>query len=106
MNRKTAKEGRRPLPEWLAVRLDIPPDLVSGGFRVELRGRHALTVHGCIRIGAYTPEEITLAVRGGDVIISGERMVCPSYLAGAVGIDGRIDCIRLTGENGEGRREE
>ena len=37
---------RRRLPEWLAVRLDLPPDILSGGMRAELRGRNLLTVQG------------------------------------------------------------
>lgn len=88
-------KDKRPLPEWLAVRLDLPPDLFDGGFRAELRGRSSLTVHGVRRIAVYTPERIVLAVKGGNVTIAGQRLVCTSYLAGAVGIDGHIDSLSV-----------
>ena len=86
---------RRPLPEWLAVRLDLPPDLLEGGFRAELRGRSSLTVHGVRRIAVYTPERIVLTVKGGGVTVAGQRLICTSYLAGAVGIDGHIDSLSV-----------
>ena len=104
-NAGTPREARRPLPEWLAVRLDVPPDLLAGGFRVELRGRSSATVHGCLRIGTYTPERITLTVRGGAVTVCGQRLECTSYLAGAVGIDGQIEGILLKNDDGEGRTD-
>lgn len=95
-NRPTAEKApRRPLPEWLAVRLDVPADLLSGGFRADLRGRNSLTVHGVRRILAYSPERIVLALREGSLSVCGERLTCASYLAGAVGIDGHIRVISL-----------
>lgn len=97
----TSHEGRRPVPEWLAVKLDFPPDVLCGGMRVELRGRNALTVHGCHRILTYTPCMIRLALTGCILRISGERLICQSYLAGAVGVDGRIDTLHFESEEDE-----
>ena len=114
MNRRSSNEKgepdapdrtRTPLPEWLAVRLDLPPDLFAGGFRAELRGRHSLTVHGVRRIALYTPERITLTVKGGDVTVAGQRLICTSYLAGAVGIDGHIDSLTVGDGQTEGEAE-
>ena len=97
-----ARDGadRCPLPEWLAVHLDVPADLFGGGLRLDLRGRHTLTVHGCCRIVDYTPTEIRLALRDAVLSVVGVRLICTSYIAGAVGIEGRIDAIRF--EDGEG----
>ncbi len=92
--------GRCPLPEWLAVHLDVPADLFDGGLRLDLRGRHTLTVHGCCRILDFTPAEIRLALRDCALSVRGARMICTSYLAGAVSIEGRIDGICF--EDGEG----
>ena len=84
---------RCPLPEWLAVHLDVPADLFDGGLRLDLRGRHTLTVHGCCRILDYSPAEIRLALRDAVLSVGGVRLVCTSYLAGAVSIEGHIDRI-------------
>ncbi len=87
---KSTAHGGIPLPEWLSVRLDIPADLSSGGIRLDLRGRHTLTVHGCRQILDFTPCCIRLALPACDLIVEGERLTCTSYLAGAVGIEGCI----------------
>ena len=90
---------KRSLSEWLAVRLDIPTDTIADGFRLDMRGRHTLTVHGCKSILDYSPREIRLALKDMTLTIGGYRLVCTSYLAGAVGIDGCICFLRL--EDGE-----
>ena len=81
----------RPIPEWLAVKLDFPPDVLSGGMRVELQGRNSLLVHGCRKILHYTPEALHLLMKGCVLCIEGERLICHTYLAGAVGVDGLIN---------------
>lgn len=101
--KKSGDHPRRSAPEWMAVHLDFPPDVWEGGLRLELRGRNALTVHGCRRILDYRPEEIRLAVKNAVLSVRGERLICTSYLAGAVSIDGRIDAMIFDpdGEGGE-----
>ncbi len=108
-NGKPGKRGaepgdRRPLPEWLAVRLDLPPDILSGGMRVELRGRNLLTVHGCRRILTYTPTCIRLEMKGAVLSVRGRRLGCTSYLAGAVCVDGLVESLAFE-DGGEGRPE-
>ncbi len=98
MKHPPAKKSTRTLPEWLSVCLDIPSD-VQDGIRIDLRGRHTLTVHGCRRIVDFSPTEIRLALPNTHLVIGGERLICTSYLAGAVGIEGCICCIRF--EDGE-----
>lgn len=82
--------GRRPFSEWLAVKLDIPADLTGGGLRLDMRGRHSLTVHGCQRILDFTPSEVRLAVKDSTLTVKGCRLICTSYLAGAVSVEGYI----------------
>lgn len=89
---------RRPLTEWLAVKLDIPADTLTDGLRLDMRGRNTLTVHGCTGILDYSPCEIRLALRDGVLSVSGQRLICTSYLAGAVGIDGCICALRFEDE--------
>ncbi|MBQ3507160.1 MAG: YabP/YqfC family sporulation protein [Clostridia bacterium] len=96
----TETEGeKRPLTEWLAVKLDVPADTLSGGIRLDMRGRNTLTVHGCTRILDYSPCEIRLACHEFSLTICGQRLICTSYLAGAVGIDGCICSLQF--EDGE-----
>ncbi len=97
MKHPPAKKSARTLSEWLSVCLDIPSD-VGDGIRIDLRGRHTLTVHGCRRILDFAPTEIRLALPDTTLVIAGERLICTSYLAGAVGVEGCICCIRFEDE--------
>ena len=98
---ESLRHEHRPLPEWLAVKLDFPPDMFEGGMRLELRGRNSLLVHGCRRILHYAPEEMRLKMKSCVLCIKGERLICHSYLAGAVGIEGKIDGICFCEEAAE-----
>ena len=86
-------DAHRPIPEWLAVKLDFPPDVLQGGMPIDIRGRHSVSVHGCRRILYYGSEAIHLGMKDCVVRITGARLVCTSYLAGAVGVEGRIDSV-------------
>ena len=81
---------KRGLSEWLAVKLDIPADITEGGLRLDMRGRHTLTVHGCRKILDFNPDEVRLAVKDCVLTVKGKRLICTAYLAGAVGVEGYI----------------
>ncbi len=95
-----AENERRSLSEWLSLKLDIPSDLADG-MRIELRGRHTLLLHGCCGILTYTPTEMRFRLSDGELRVTGARLVCHSYLAGAVGVEGRIDGLFLLEEGHE-----
>ena len=91
--------SERSLAEWLAVKLDVPSDVLEGGLRIHLRGRHSMTVHGCCRILDFTPEEIRLKLKDCILCVQGCRLICTAYLAGAVGVEGSIASLHF--EEGE-----
>ena len=99
MKHSLQNKSKPPLSEWLAVHFDFPADLSSGGLRLDLRGRNSLTVYGCRRIVDFSPTEIRLAMGSCDLLVEGERLLCTSYLAGAVGIEGCI--CRMAFSEGE-----
>lgn len=89
--------AKRSLTEWVSTRFDIPADLVSGTGTVELRGRNNLTIRGCRRILKYSPTEMCFRMRGDCLTVRGKRLVCTSYLWGAVVIDGEVDSLSFDG---------
>lgn len=94
MEKKQARrEERGTWKERLCQRLDVPPDLFPGEGLVEIRGRNAVSIRGCGKILLYTPEEIRVGLKRGCLRIEGKRLICTSYHAGAVGIDGFIDRV-------------
>jgi len=95
-DKKTSRQSageRAYLPEWLVKHLDFPPDVLHGGMRIEVRGRELLLVEGCCQIVVYTPTLVKLRMRHCVVVIEGERMLCHSYLSGAVGLEGVIRAV-------------
>ena len=90
MSKNNEKKGKATLLEFLSVKAELPSDALAGETRIELRGRNLLFVQGCRRILKYSPELISLEVKGDSVSIAGERLVCTSYHAGGVSVEGRI----------------
>ena len=89
---------KRSLAEWASAKLDIPADIFPGAGTLELRGRNTLTLRGCRHILKYSPEEMRFQMNKDRLTVTGKRLVCTSYLCGAVVIDGRIDSVSFEGE--------
>ncbi len=70
--------------------LDVPADLLRGGCYMELRGQSELYLQGCRRIDVYSSENIVLRLRRGCVRVKGCRLICTSYHAGRIVINGWI----------------
>lgn len=91
--RNSPGESRPSLLERLAVQFDVPSDVLNGGIRLDMRGRNTLMVYGCTRILDFSPCEIRLSLKDCMLVVGGERLICTSYLAGAVGIEGFIRSV-------------
>ena len=93
--------GKQPFAKRLGCFLDIPTDLLCGGCYLEMRGQSDLHLQGCRRIAAYADDEIVLRLRRGWVRVRGHRLVCASYHAGKLVINGWITGIDFSGTEGE-----
>ncbi len=100
MSNKREKEGKRGLIEFLSTVSELPADALAGEVRVELRGKNQLFITGCRRILKYSSEHMMLSVKGDILNVSGERLICTSYCAGTVTIDGSIRSVYF-GEEAE-----
>ena len=91
---KESPEVTKPtLKEKLCRRFDIQPDIFSGESMIEIRGKNSVCVRGGCYILVYRPEEIVLAFKDHNLVIRGERLICTSYNASAVIVDGHIRCV-------------
>ena len=91
MSRKgSEKNEKRGLVEFLTVKTGLPCDILTGDFRIELRGRNQLYLHGCRRIIKYSTEEMKLAAAAFSVCVTGKRLICSAYYGGTVCIEGHI----------------
>ena len=89
------KKNRGGLREFLSVKTELPSDLLCGGFRLEVRGRNQIFLTGCRRILKYSSEEMIMSVKGFSVSVRGERLVCSTYHAGNISIDGFVKSVNF-----------
>lgn len=87
----TKKKKAGTFAERISAKYDIQPDLLTGGCRLELRGRSSLAVGGCRGIVEYSPQNIKLRLRDSFLSVSGEHLCCDSYTCGEILISGRIN---------------
>ena len=90
------KQKRSPLAKMAAM--SLPSDALWGEVRLEMRGRSTLLLSGCRRIIKYTPQEITLGVKGFFVSIAGAGLICTTYHYGSVTVEGLICSISFEEE--------
>ena len=96
-NKTSACEEKCTLPARVSRFLDVPSDMLLGGCYLEMHGQNHLRLQGCKRILCYTSEEIVLGLRRGRVRIRGRDLVCISYHAGWVIIEGWVCGVDLQG---------
>lgn len=92
-----SKENKRTLVEYLSVKAELPSDALIGETRIELRGRNILFIGGCRRILKYSPTLIAVEVKGDCVVVKGERLICTSYHAGNISVEGFISSLSFGG---------
>ena len=96
MSRDRSKSNKKSdLIEYLSVKVSLPSDILSGGFRLEVRGRNSAICFGCRRILKYTPKMIVVASRDFSIGVSGQRLDCTAYHEGAICIEGLIENIEF-----------
>ena len=86
------------LGERLSRSLDIPPDVLPGSSLITIHGRSALTLSGSSSIILYTPEEIRLSTKRGALSVKGKALVCISYNAAEITVEGRINSVSFEEE--------
>ena len=101
--KKRDNGNKRTVVERLVGDYDLPPELLCGGCFIEIRGRNSVTVRGCRRIVRYTPESVVLRMHKNTVEVTGKRLTCITYLAGAVIVEGMVDSVGFVkgGERGD-----
>ncbi len=98
MSKNEQKSRKRGIVEYLSVKAELPSDALAGEVRIELRGRSSLFLSGCRRIASYSPELVLLRIKGGNVGVFGNDLICTSYHSGTVSIDGQIESVRFLEE--------
>ena len=79
--------------EFVCKSLDIQPDVFVNDTLIEIRGRNKLTVRGGGKMLSYSPDEIRLLLKKGELRIEGKRLFCGSYSKGFIEIDGLINSV-------------
>lgn len=93
------KQGKLDCLRWSAERF-------VGGDTAVLRGEEAAIVYGCCRILKYEETRVCLARRNGRISVWGEGLLCTSFSAGTVTVEGRILGMRCCHTDCDGCEEE
>ena len=93
--RRSEKEDKLKFSERMCRALDIEPDVLFGSSLIEIRGQGAVTISGSGKILDYTDEEIRIALKKGAVVINGKHLICASFCAGKVRIEGRVKSVKF-----------
>ncbi len=101
IKKHTGSRKQKGIVEFLSTKAELPSDILSGDFRIEMRGRNTLFIQGCRRILKYSPCLMEIAVKDLAVEVIGERLICSTYHDGTVSIDGYINTVNI--HNGEER---
>lgn len=105
-NQNKNKQRKNRFFEYLTEKAELPADLLAGEFRIELRGRNTVFLHGCRRILKYSQNEMIMAAKGFSVSIRGDRLVCSAYHDGTVSIDGYICGVEFDPAEKRGEEKE
>ena len=87
------KDKKERLGELICKKLDMTPDLLPHGHRVDIRGGGTVTVSGCGNILLYTKNEIRVSLFDAELSVIGEDLLCVAYSAGEVVIEGKIKTV-------------
>ena len=87
--------GKRDFAARIAAKLDIPREVLPGGFSLSLVGEGELTVRGCKRILLYQDDRIEFAVGKTVLSVLGNALYCTSFAGGAVTVTGKITAILI-----------
>lgn len=79
----------------IADLFDFPQDLVADLFRLTLVGAGQLFIENHRGIILYTPEQIRVGVRGGEIIVSGGALQVLAVFDLEILIQGQIDSLSL-----------
>lgn len=98
MRKEKNKSERTGIGEKIRKSLDLSPDILPHGSRVEIRGGKAVNIYGCGRILGYTPQNIRVELVDKVLSVCGEGIVCVSYSAGEIGLEGDIYTVSFEEE--------
>ena len=80
----------------LSEKLDIPREGLPHGFALALSGQCELRLFGCRHILSYSDVEITLSLGARTLRVTGRRLLCAAFGAGAVTVTGEIDALSFS----------
>ena len=95
MSRKREQHGKEkhPLLEAIGKRFEIDADMISGGNRVEIRGRSRVEIGGVKKIKSYSDTCVVLLMDHGTLCVCGCRLECVFYRRGEAAVEGHINSV-------------
>ena len=86
-------QRKKSLLSAVGERLDIPPEMLPGGFLLTVCGQGELTLCGCCRILSYSETCIELLLSDAVLRVAGKGLLCTAFDGGRVTLSGHISAI-------------
>jgi len=80
--------------KWVSEWLDFPADLASGVPRIEMLGPFRLRVENYVEVKNYQNQMLTIQIKGGALVITGDRLKIQSIDPEVVVVEGEIQGLR------------
>ena len=71
----------------------------GGSSLLEVSGNGEMLISGCVGIGEYNCNEITVHTVLGDIAVIGEKLRLEVYRGDVMSVKGRVNLIRLGGKS-------
>lgn len=81
--------------ETIAASTGLPIETIMSSFKIIMLSSKSLYIEGTAKISSYAKEEISIKVKGGFIIISGENLKIKEYNKNDVLIFGKIKSVNI-----------
>src|SRR6478672_6868646 len=90
-----AKKWGQRLRNWIAVKMDLPQDVMMDLPRITMIGHIHIYVENHRGLLAFTDRELRLLLKKGQLLIKGKAFVIKTILPEEILLEGKIDQVQF-----------
>ncbi|WP_059171178.1 sporulation protein YqfC [Bacillus sp. FJAT-27445] len=99
-----AKKWGQRLRNWIAVKMDLPQDVLMDLPRITMIGQIHIYVENHRGLLAFTDRELRLLLKKGQLLIKGKAFVIKTILPEEILLEGKIDQVIYIQEEAGGAK--
>lgn len=99
-----AKKWSQRVRNWMAVKMDLPQDVMMDLPRITMIGQIHIYVENHRGLLAFTDKELRLLLKQGQLLIKGKSFVIKTILPEEILLEGKIDQVIYINDNAGGAK--